>query len=78
MRRRHILNTPSLAEAVKGCDTYVSKKVLKGSMIKGCPFTFAAHRLEILTQGIIEFCGLPDGGRIRHLKLRKISLETSG
>jgi ATP-dependent helicase IRC3 len=35
MRRRNILRATTLAEAVKGCDTYVHKKVLKGNMING-------------------------------------------
>ncbi|KAF9453867.1 P-loop containing nucleoside triphosphate hydrolase protein [Macrolepiota fuliginosa MF-IS2] len=35
MRRRHILDSATLTEAVKGCDTYVAKKVLRGAMVKG-------------------------------------------
>jgi ATP-dependent helicase IRC3 len=35
MRRRNILQAPTLAEVVKGCDTYVQNKILKGNMING-------------------------------------------
>lgn len=35
MRRRSIVNGTTLAEVVKGCDTYVAKKILPGPMING-------------------------------------------
>ncbi|KIJ68505.1 hypothetical protein HYDPIDRAFT_106705 [Hydnomerulius pinastri MD-312] len=35
MRKRLVTTAESLADAVKGCDTYVSKKVLRGSMALG-------------------------------------------
>jgi len=35
MRRRPIVNGTTLAEVVKGCDTYVAKKILPGPMING-------------------------------------------
>ncbi len=35
MRRRHIVNGPTLTEVVKACDTYVARKILPGPMING-------------------------------------------
>lgn len=34
-RSRPILTTPLLAEALRGCDTYVEKTVMKGSIVQG-------------------------------------------
>ncbi|KAF5355713.1 hypothetical protein D9756_003723 [Leucocoprinus leucothites] len=35
LRRRNILNAETLEEAVRGCDTYVAKQVLKGKLVRG-------------------------------------------
>ncbi|KAJ3563441.1 hypothetical protein NP233_g8939 [Leucocoprinus birnbaumii] len=35
LRKRNILTAKSLEEAVKGCDTYVAKQVLKGKLVRG-------------------------------------------
>lgn len=45
MRRRNILKASTLAEAVKGCDTYVHKKVLKGNLING--YVYLCHIGEV-------------------------------
>lgn len=35
LRRRNILEAQTLEEAIKGCDTYVAKQVLKGKLSRG-------------------------------------------
>ncbi|KXN90077.1 Putative mitochondrial ATP-dependent helicase irc3 [Leucoagaricus sp. SymC.cos] len=49
MRTRNILTAGTLAEAVKGCDTYVSNQVLKGQLVKSALRT-ARWRTEPATE----------------------------
>ncbi|XP_006454300.1 hypothetical protein AGABI2DRAFT_114052 [Agaricus bisporus var. bisporus H97] len=55
MRRRNILKASTLAEAVKGCDTYVHKKVLKGNLINGV-LRSARWRKDPATEAQKNFC----------------------
>ena len=34
-RKKHILDAENIAEAVRGCDTYATQKVLEGHVAKG-------------------------------------------
>jgi hypothetical protein len=66
---RKILDASSLADAVRGCDTYVSENVLRGRLSLAQVFSlfFVWHPSLISTKG----CGaLQGGGKDQHLLLR--------
>ena len=51
LRRRHIMRAQSLEQAIKGCDLYVKRSVVKGPMIRGFVTVMLLSPVIIATDG---------------------------
>ena len=54
MRKRLVLTADTLSDALKGCDTYAVKKVLRGPLAVGYGFLWILHTVTNLEQFVPE------------------------